>query len=131
MPTHTFEYSVIRVVPWVERQEFLNVGILLSCPSHAFLEARVELDEQRVKGFAPTCDTKLLQGHLDAIKRVCEGGCTSGPIGQLPQRARFHWLVAPRSTIVQFSPVHSGLCKEPNAAIERLTDRMVRPIVSK
>jgi hypothetical protein len=124
--SHSFEYSVIRVVPRVEREEFLNVGVLLSCPALDFLEARIELDSQRIQAFAPTLDLKLIEEYLSVIPRVCEGGNSAGPIGLLPARARFHWLVAPRSTIIQFSPVHSGVCREPQAALEHLLGCMVR-----
>jgi hypothetical protein len=130
MPTSnsecTFEYAVIRIVPRVERAEFLNAGVLLSCPRHDFLEARIEVDWARLKVFAPTLDCSLIREYLDAIPLVCKGGEEAGPIGRLPQRARFHWLVAPRSTLIQFSPVHSGLCTDPRRTLEHLVDTMVR-----
>lgn len=124
MPTLAFEYAVIRVVPRVERQEFLNAGVLLSCIERRFLQARLALDARRLRAFAPATDLDTIQAHLQAIARVCEG---HGPIGRLSQRARFHWLVAPRSTVVQLSPVHAGLCDDPEAALDRLLDRMVYP----
>jgi hypothetical protein len=123
----TFEYAAVRVVPLVERGEFINVGVLLSCPSHRFLEARIEVDWERLKVFAPFLDLALVEEYLATLPLVCGGGKSAGPIGQLPQRARFHWLVAPRSTIVQISPVHSGLCHTPSLALEHLMNVLVRP----
>ena len=122
----SFESAIIRVVPRVERQEFLNVGVLLSCPTHDFLEARIELNHRRLQAFAPNIDMTLIEDHLRSFALICEGGAGAGPIGQMPQRARFHWLTAPRSTIIQCSEVHLGLCENPKAAIERLLERMVR-----
>jgi hypothetical protein len=126
MPDCTFEYAVIRVVPRVERGEFLNVGVLLYCLSHDFLQARLEVDWSRLQIFAPQMDVEMVDEYLKLIPLICEGGPRSGPIGQMPQRARFHWLVAPRSTIIQLSPVHSGLCDNPHAALENLLERTVR-----
>jgi hypothetical protein len=123
---HTFDYAIIRVVPRVERQEFLNAGVLVSCPSQDFLEARIELDRHRLQAFAPDADPALVEEYLAVIPQVCRGDDASGPIGRMPQRARFHWLVAPRSTIIQLSPVHSGLCEDPQAALEHLLGTMVR-----
>jgi hypothetical protein len=121
----TFEYSIIRVVPRVEREEFMNVGVLVSCPFQDYLEARVELSQQRLAAFAPGADFEEINEYLRVIPRICAGGEAAGPIGQLPQRARFHWLVAPRSTIIQLSPVHSGLCSTPANALEALFQKMV------
>ena len=125
----TFDYSIIRVVPRVEREEFLNVGVLLSCPSQDFLEARIELDRKRAEAFAPWMDCPVIEEHLQSILQICRGGSEAGPIGQLAQRARFHWLVAPRSTMIQFSAVHSGLCGDPQAALDKLFEKMVLPPV--
>ncbi len=121
-----FDYAVIRVVPQVDREEFINAGVIVSCPALQFLKARVELDPRRLAAFAPALDPGEVERHLNAILITCEGGPEAGPIGQLSQRARFHWLVAPRSTIIQTSPVHSGLCADPEAALDCLLDRMVR-----
>lgn len=127
MPARSsFDYALIRVVPRVEREEFLNAGVLLYCLQRGFLGARVELDERRLAALDPGADVELIRGHLEAIPRVCEGGVAAGPIGQLSQKERFHWLVAPRSTLIQTGPVHSGLCEDPGQAIEHLMDRMVR-----
>ncbi len=128
MPAHSsFDYAVVRLVPRVEREEFLNVGVILYCLSKGFLGAKVELDEARVRAFAPELDLEWVRGHLESLPRICAGGRAGGPIGRLSQKERFHWLVAPHSTIVQAGPVHSGLCEEPAAALEHLMDRMVRP----
>jgi hypothetical protein len=125
-PAHTYDYAVVRVVPRVERGEMINVGVILSCPDVSFLEARIELDDARLLAFDPTLDLDAVRAHLDSIPVTCRGGADAGPIGALPQRARFHWLVAPRSTIIQMSPVHTGRTDDPAAALERLLDRMVR-----
>jgi hypothetical protein len=123
----SFDYAVVRLVPRVEREEFLNVGVILYCLSRGFLGAKVELDEARVRAFAPDLDLEEVRGHLESLPRICAGGRAGGPIGRLSQKERFHWLVAPHSTILQAGPVHSGLCEEPAAALEHLMDRMVRP----
>lgn len=123
----TYDYAVIRVVPRVEREEFLNVGIILSCERTGFLDARIELDEARLLALDPTLDLESLRRHLDAIPAICRGGAEAGPIGLLPQRARFHWLTAKRSSIIQTSPVHMGKCSDMPAILEHLMDRMVRP----
>lgn len=123
----TYDYAIIRVVPRVEREEFVNVGVIVSCPAKRFLEARIELDEQRLKALAATLDIESIRAHLLTIPAICAGGEQAGPIGLLSQRERFHWLVAPRSTIIQTSPVHSGYCKTPTAVLEHLLDTMVRP----
>ncbi|HEX9002962.1 MAG TPA: DUF3037 domain-containing protein [Blastocatellia bacterium] len=123
----TYDYAIIRVVPRVEREEFLNVGVIVSCPARKFLEARIELDEQRLRAFAPALDVESIRPHLAAIPAICAGGAQAGPIGQLTQRERFYWLIAPRSTIIQTSPAHTGYCKNPTDVVERLLDTMVRP----
>jgi hypothetical protein len=127
VPAQTsFDYALVRVVPRVEREEFVNAGVILFCLVRDFLGARVELDRVRVRALHPDVDLALVDEHLAAIPRVCAGGDGSGPIGRLSLRERFHWLVAPRSTVIQVSPVHSGLCDDPERALERLMDRMVR-----
>ena len=123
----SFDYAIVRVVPRVEREEFLNAGVILYCLTQRFLAARVALDPKRLLALDPGADVELVQGHLESIPRVCAGGRGAGPIGQLPQKERFHWLVAPRSTILQTSPVHSGLCADPQAALDALFARMVLP----
>jgi Protein of unknown function (DUF3037) len=123
----TYDYAIIRVVPKVEREEFVNVGVIVSCPAQGFLEARIALDEQRLMALDATLDIESLRTHLATIPVICTGGKQAGPIGQLSQRERFHWLSATRSTIIQISPVHTGLCKNPTAALGHLLDTMVRP----
>jgi hypothetical protein len=114
-------------VPKVEREEFVNVGVIVSCPTRGFLEAQIVLDESRLRALDATLDMATIRAHLATIPAVCAGGEQAGPLGQLPQRERFHWLVAPRSTIIQTSPVHSGLCQNPCTVLAYLVDRMVRP----
>ena len=121
-----FDYAVVRVVPRVERGEFVNAGVIVSCPGRSYLKARVELDAERLAALDPGFDRETVERHLNAIPIICEGGAHAGPIGRLPQRARFHWLVAPRSTIIQTSPVHTGFCEDGDRVLERLFDRMVR-----
>lgn len=123
---HTYDYAIIRVVPRVERGELINVGVILSCPSCDFLEARVHLDAARLLALDPSIDIDALRGHLEMIPRVCRGGAEAGPIGELPQRSRFHWLVSPRSTVIQLSPVHTGRTEDPAKALDRLLQTMVR-----
>jgi hypothetical protein len=123
----SFDYAIIRVVPLVEREEFVNVGVVLFCPDQDFLGAKIELDEARLTALFPSVDVALVRQHLEAFRRVCEGGGAAGPIGLLPLRERWHWLVAPRSTIIQTSAPHSGLCTAPRGALDRLLDTNVRP----
>jgi hypothetical protein len=121
----SFDYSVIRVVPRVERGERINAGIVLYCRSQDFLGARVKLDRARLAAVAPEADADLIEAHLESILRICAGGPDAGPIGQLSQAERFHWLVSPRSTVIQLSPVHSGFCDAPDVALEHLLQTMV------
>lgn len=121
----TFEAAILRVVPRVERQEFLNVGVLLSCPQRDFLGAQIELDHARLQAFASPLDVDFIAAHLQTIPLICAGGRAAGPIGELSQRARFYWLTAPRSTMIQCSEVHSGLCRDPEAALQKIFEKMV------
>ena len=121
----SYDYAIVRVVPRVEREEFVNVGAIMSCPAHDFLEARIELDEQRLRALDPAVDIDAVRKHLATIPVICAGGTQAGPIGRLAQRERFHWLVAPRSTIIQMSPVHTGRCTSPHETLERLLDACV------
>jgi hypothetical protein len=121
-----YDYAVLRVVPHVERGEFVNAGVIVCCTGRQFLKARVELDEPRLLALDPHADLAAVQTGLEAIVRVCEGGPAAGPIGGLALRARFDWLVAPRSTVIQTSCVHAGRATDPGAALERLLERMVR-----
>ena len=122
----SYDYAVIRVVPRVERGEFINVGVIVSCEKTGYLKAANERDEPRLRALDPQVDIPTLQRHLKAIQRICEGGPDAGPIGMQPQRARFHWLTAIRSAIIQTSPVHMGRCGDMDAIVEHLMDRMVR-----
>ena len=122
----TYDYAIIRVVPKVEREEFVNVGVILSCPAKGFLEARVELDEQRLKSLDKTLDIESIQSHLASMTAICAGGEAAGPIGRLSQRERFHWLTAPRSTIIQTSAVHTGHTTDPALVLEHVLDSAVR-----
>jgi Protein of unknown function (DUF3037) len=123
---NTYEYAIIRVVPRVEREEFVNVGVLVLCAAKKFIEARIELDERRLLAIDPTLDLESIRAHLASIIAICKGGEEAGPIGRLSQSERFHWLVAPRSTIIQTSPVHTGSCQKPDDVLERLLETMVR-----
>ncbi len=123
---HIYDYAIVRVVPRVERGEFINAGIIVSCAATAFLAARIELDPALLQAIAPGLDQMPVRAALDAIPRVCEGGAAAGAIGRLSVRERFHWLVAPRSTSVQTSPVHSGRCDDLATAMESLLARLVR-----
>ncbi|MFY9553723.1 MAG: DUF3037 domain-containing protein [Blastocatellia bacterium] len=123
---YPYDYAVLRVVPRVEREEFVNAGVIVSCPARNFLEARIELDEKRLAALDPTLDIESVRAHLATIPAICSGGEQAGPIGHLSQRERFHWLVAPRSTTIQTSAVHTGWCKDPIEVLEHLLDTMVR-----
>ena len=123
-----YDYAVIRVVPKVDREEFINAGVILSCPDLSFLEARIKLNESRLLALDPSVDLDLVRNHLATIPKICRGGDDAGSIGQLPQRKRFHWLVAPRSTVIQTSPVHTGRCNDPTAALEHLLAAMVNAV---
>jgi hypothetical protein len=116
----SFDYAVLRVVPRVDREEFINAGIIVYCAEQPFLGARVHFDQGRLKALWPTLDLELVRQHLEAVPRICSGDPSAGPIARLTPRERFHWLVAPRSTIIQVSPVHSGLCDRPADALDRL-----------
>lgn len=120
-----FQYAIVRVVPRVERGECLNVGVVLFCRPRRFLGARIHLDERRLGAIAPGLDPGALRPHLDAIERVAAGDPTAGPIAALPKHERFHWLVAPASTIIQASEVHTGFCEDPAAELEHLVATLV------
>ena len=123
---YTYDYAIIRVVPRVERGEMVNVGVILSCPDVDFLDAGIEIDESRLLALDESLDVDAIRANLATIPVICLGGPDAGPIGDLAQRSRFHWLVSPRSTIIQMSPVHTGRTSDPRAALERLLDTMVR-----
>lgn len=127
----SFDYAILRVVPRVEREEFFNVGVVLFCLQRDFLEAQTELHPGRLAAFAPGMDVAGVEEHLAALARVCRGGKEAGVLGLLSQRERFHWVVAPRSTILQASAVHSGLCVSPEESLAQLLKTMVRNPVSR
>lgn len=122
----SFDYAVIRVVPRVERGEFLNAGVVVHCPTCDFLAAAVWLDEAKLRAWWPEVDAPELREHLEVFPRIAAGDRGAGPIAQLPRSQRFHWLVAPRSTVLQVSSVHSGMCERPEAVVEELMRRFVR-----
>ena len=127
MPTdYTYDYAIVRIVPRVERGEQINVGVILSCVDTNFLDARIDLDEARLRALDPAPDLEAIREGLATITAVCVGGANAGPIGALPARGRFRWLVSPRSTVIQMSPVHTGRTSDPAAALERLLETMVR-----
>ena len=123
---HTYDYAIIRVVPRVERGEQVNAGVILSCEALDYLDARIELDERAVLALDPSVDLEALRANLAIIPVICRGGEEAGPIGALPARGRFRWLVSPRSTIIQPSPVHTGRTGDPAACLERLMAKLVR-----
>jgi hypothetical protein len=126
-----FDYAVVRIVPHVEREEFVNVGVVLFCDALDYLAARIEVDEARLLALTPGFDLTGVREHLGAMPRICAGGPGAGPIGALPLRERWHWLVSPRSAILQTSAPHAGLCGAPEQALERLLERLVRaPLVA-
>ena len=121
----SFDYAVLRIVPRVERQEFINVGVIVFCLQENFLGTRVHLDFARLQSFSPNSDLAEIRRHLEAYPKICEGLEESGPIGRLTRRERFHWLVAPRSTVIQVSAVHSGLCRNPASVLQKLFEHLV------
>jgi len=120
-----YDYAVIRVVPKVDRDEFINAGVILYCSGKEFLKAQAELDKKRLDAFAQGIDIELVEKHLKAIEAICSGSPEAGKIGQLSQRERFHWLTSPKSTIIQTSPVHSGYCTDPAEELRDLLKKMV------
>jgi hypothetical protein len=123
--TSSYDYAIIRVVPHVERGECINVGVILFCRTRRFLGTSIHVDEQRLLALAADLDLPVLRQQLEHIICICEGRDGCGPIAQLSQSERFHWLVSPRSTIIQSSPVHSGLCSDPAAALQNLVHKLV------
>ena len=126
MTDHQFQYAIVRVVPRVERGECLNAGVILLCRPQRFLAAAVGLDRERLAALAPGLDPVAIEDHLAAIERIARGDADAGPIARLGQGERFHWLVAPSSTVIQPSEVHTGLCVDPAAELAHLFERLVR-----
>jgi len=122
----SFDYALLRVVPRVERQEFINAGVVVYCPEKRYLAARIRLHAARLRALWPEADAALVQQHLDAVERICAGGADAGPIARLSQRERFHWLTSPRSTIVQPSPVHTGVCDATEGLLERMEKQFLQ-----
>ena len=125
-PLHTYDYAIVRVVPRVERGEFINAGVIVSCKTAGYLQARVEFDAARFAALAPGVDPHDIRAALESIPAICAGGDGAGPLRHLSPRERFDWLVAPRSSSLQVSPVHTGRCPDLALALEKLFDRMVR-----
>lgn len=121
----TFDYAVIRLVPRVEREEFFNVGVILSCPEHKFLEAKIYLDEEKLNCFASDIKAETVREYLEIIPKICAGDEQAGVIGKLTQRERFYFLTAQRSTIIQTSPVHTGFTDDPVKKLEHLFETIV------
>lgn len=122
---HLFEYAVIRVVPKVEREEFFNVGVILYCRQYAFLKAMFTLNEEKLRAFCKELDMTEIKKHLQALEQIASGSAGAGPIGKLDIASRFRWLTATRSTVVQASKVHPGLCTDPMSALEKLFTQLV------
>ena len=123
----SFDYAVLRVVPRVERQEFINAAVVAFCPEKRYLDARIHLDALRLQALWPEADADLIRQHLEAVRRICAGDPAAGPIARLSQRERFHWLVSPRSTIIQPSPVHTGVCDDTEGMLDRLAKQFLLP----
>ncbi len=121
----TYDYAIVRVVPRVERGEFVNAGVVLFCRRRDYLAARIALDDDRLSAISPTLDSSEVRSHPDTIVRIAAGDAAGGPLARLAQSERFHWLVAPSSTVIQTSPVHTGLCEDPDETLTRLMERLV------
>lgn len=124
----SFDYAIVRVVPRVERGELINAGVIVSCPTRDFLGAKIAFDRERVLGLDRSSDVAEIEAALALVPLIAAGDPRGGPIAQLGRSERFHWLVAPRSAVVQTSPVHTGLCEEPAAALDALLARLVLPL---
>lgn len=124
---HTYEYAVLRVVPRVERGELVNAGVVLYSQGADFLDARLYVDAQRLHALDAALDIDAVRGHLEAVRAVCRGSADAGPAGQGPLGERFRWLTAPRSTVVQPSPVHTGTSSDLDATLDRLLKQLVLP----
>jgi hypothetical protein len=122
---HSFEYAVIRVVPKVEREEFMNVGVILYCQSLTYLDALFTLNEERLFALSPGLELDEIKKHLAAFCNICKGGPEAGPIGKLDMGSRFRWLTATRSTVLQCSKVHPGLSSDPSLTLKNLHKRLV------
>lgn len=125
----SYDYALLRVVPRVERQEFINAGVVVYCPERRYLAARIRLDTARLAALWPDVNAELVREHLHAVERICAGDSSAGPIAQLSLGERFHWLTSPRSTIIQPSPVHTGVCDATDELLDRLEAQfLVQPV---
>jgi hypothetical protein len=122
---HLFEYAVIRVVPRVEREEFINIGVILYCAKKKYLQSIFAIDEVRLRAFCSSLDIPELVANVNSVGLICIGGKAGGPIGQLDLPSRFRWLTATRSTVLQSSKVHPGFCQDPESMLLRLRDELV------
>jgi len=125
----SFDYAILRVVPRVEREEFVNVGVIVFCLENRLLQAKVHVDETRLRALWPTLDVETVRQHVNAVMRICAGDETAGAIASLPLRERFHWLVSPRSAMMQTSPVHTGICTDEDGRSGELVERLFRQLV--
>lgn len=126
MLAHPYEYALLRLVPDLERGECLNIAVIVFCARADFLASRGELDPARFAPLAPGLDVSTVQSHLDAMSSICRGESCGGPIASFPIRERFHWLVHPRSTILQTSAVHAGVCDDLDTTLDALFTRLVK-----
>lgn len=124
-PRSGFEYAVVRVVPDVEREEFINAGLILFARERRFLRVRTRLDADALEALHPGCDIEALRSQLDLLERVASGEVATGPFAAMDQSKRFHWLTTPRSTLVQPGPLHAGITDDPDATFEHLWDTLV------
>lgn len=122
---HSFEYAIIRLVPQVEREEFLNVGVILYCRDHKYLGMKFALDEKRLHAMFPKADLKDINNHLQSFENITNGEPAGGPIAALDLAGRFRWLTAKRSTVVQLSAVHPGICENPEGTLNKLFEQLV------
>lgn len=122
---HLYEYAVVRVVPHVEREEFINVGVVLYCGRKKFLQVRFQLNDAKVHALCAKTDVDNIRSYLDSFEKICKAAKDGGPIAQLPPAERFRWLTATRSTVVQCSKVHPGYCTDPEEKLERLFGQLV------
>jgi hypothetical protein len=125
MPEHVFDYAVVRVVPRVERGEFINAGVVIHCPTRSYLGCHVSLDRDRLQALDPHADVDAIARHLEAFRRLCLGDPSAGAMAASPARERFHWLVSPRSTVIQTSPVHAGVADDLESTLQRLFEQLV------
>ena len=125
LANYSFDYAIVRITPRVDREEFVNAGVILICAEARFLEARIHMDEIRLHALWPALDLVLIREHLGAIPRICAGETSAGPIARMSQKERFHWLTSPRSTIIQTSQVRTGVTADPAAAIDRLEKQLL------